>query len=170
MNRWPTFFRCIAACMGAAILYGIVHDMVTAHVCVEYFTLAHEKYIDSTSPVVVGLLFGVISTWWAGAALGILVGYAAARGEKPPLPVREVVRMLTWMLCILFSLAMLAGAVGYHVGGNVSDDDLIKFGIADERIARFWFDVWAHLASYGGGLAGGVILALVAYRKRAISA
>ena len=33
----------------AAIVYGIVHDQVTAHLCVEYFTIAHPP-VSSQAP------------------------------------------------------------------------------------------------------------------------
>jgi hypothetical protein len=28
----------VCMCVGAAVLYGIIHDQITARVCVEYFT------------------------------------------------------------------------------------------------------------------------------------
>jgi len=47
--------KIILACIVAAILYGIVHDEITAHVCVQYFTVFHEKIITSQSPTLLGL-------------------------------------------------------------------------------------------------------------------
>jgi hypothetical protein len=33
--------KIILACVAAAIIYGILHDQITARVCVEYFTVFH---------------------------------------------------------------------------------------------------------------------------------
>src|SRR3954451_19765307 len=50
----------------AAVLYGIVHDQVTARICVEYFTIGHPPVFDTESPTLLGLGWGVIATWWVG--------------------------------------------------------------------------------------------------------
>lgn len=52
----------------AAVIYGIIHDQVTARICVEYFTVGHPRLIDSDSPPVLGLFWGIVATWWAGLA------------------------------------------------------------------------------------------------------
>ena len=39
----------------AAVAYGIVHDQITARLCVEYFTVAHPPLIHTSSPTVLGL-------------------------------------------------------------------------------------------------------------------
>src|SRR5690349_20578699 len=36
-NRYMQFIAIICLAVGAAIFYGIVHDQITAHICVEYF-------------------------------------------------------------------------------------------------------------------------------------
>jgi len=33
--------------IGAAVAFGLVHDQITAHICVEYFTIAHERIVAS---------------------------------------------------------------------------------------------------------------------------
>ena len=33
--------KIVVLCIVAAIVYGILHDQVTARVCVEYFTIGH---------------------------------------------------------------------------------------------------------------------------------
>ena len=42
----------------AAVVYGVLHDQVTARICIEYFTIGHPRLIDSDSPTVLGLLAG----------------------------------------------------------------------------------------------------------------
>ena len=59
-----TFVKIVLSTLFSAISYGIIHDMITAHFCVEYFTIGHPKIIESESPVLLALLWGVIATWW----------------------------------------------------------------------------------------------------------
>ena len=70
------FLRIVLQCVALAIVYGIVHDVVTAHVCVEYFTIGHPTVIGCTSPVMLALTWGVLATWWVGLGLGLLLGLA----------------------------------------------------------------------------------------------
>lgn len=44
--------------IGSAILYGISHDQFTARISVEYFTLGHERLIESESPTVLAFFWG----------------------------------------------------------------------------------------------------------------
>jgi hypothetical protein len=71
----------------SAVVYGILHDLVTAHVCVEYFTIAHPRVIESESPIILALVWGAIATWWVGLILGVLLGAAARWGSNPKLVV-----------------------------------------------------------------------------------
>lgn len=45
----------VALSVLAAVVYGILHDQITARICVEYFTIGHARLIDSDSPTVLGL-------------------------------------------------------------------------------------------------------------------
>lgn len=45
-----------------AILYGVLHDQITAHLAVEYFTVAHAPVFPTTSPFLLALGWGVIAT------------------------------------------------------------------------------------------------------------
>jgi hypothetical protein len=54
----------------AAVVYGIVHDQVTARVCVEYFTIGHPPVFHTDDPTLLGIGWGIIATWWVGAMLG----------------------------------------------------------------------------------------------------
>jgi hypothetical protein len=69
--------RIVAVCTLAAVGYGILHDLVTAHVCVEYFTEWHPQMVSSRNPVVLALVWGVVATWWVGALLGVLLAVVA---------------------------------------------------------------------------------------------
>ena len=60
----------ILLCIGSAICYGIVHDQITARICVEYFIIGHPPVFGTDSPTLLGLGWGVIASWWVGLILG----------------------------------------------------------------------------------------------------
>jgi len=75
----------------AACVYGIVHDQITAQVCVEYFTVAHPPILGGTqSPLLLGLGWGIIATWWVGLPLGLIIAAAARVGGMPKITMRPL--------------------------------------------------------------------------------
>lgn len=74
----------VALSVLAAVVYGILHDQITARICVEYFTIGHARLIDSDSPTVLGLFWGVVATWWVGLPLSVPTGpFIKARHAVP---------------------------------------------------------------------------------------
>jgi hypothetical protein len=53
----------------AAIAYGVIHDQITARLCVEYFAIAHPPLFHTTSPTVLGICWGIAATFAVGAFL-----------------------------------------------------------------------------------------------------
>ena len=92
LQRLRAFTRIVATGVFAGVVYGLVHDQITAHLCVEYFTVGHPRIVETESPLVLGLLWGVIATWWAGAILGALLGSAATLGPWPSVPPQQLHR------------------------------------------------------------------------------
>ena len=88
----------VALAMAAAISYGIVHDQITARICLEYFTIGHPRLIASESPTVLALFWGVVATWWVGLPLGIALAVAARIGGRPKLTATDLVRPLAKLL------------------------------------------------------------------------
>jgi hypothetical protein len=97
----------------SAIIYGIIHDQVTARICVEYFTIGHARLIDSDSPTVLGLFWGVVATWWVGLPVGIGLAIAARAGRRPKLTCAQLIRPISILLCCMFGVAIVAGLIGY---------------------------------------------------------
>ena len=65
------------------MLYGVAHDLVTAHLSVEYFTVAHPP-IGTDDPFLLALVWGVLATWWVGVLLGVPLAAAARLGRASP--------------------------------------------------------------------------------------
>ncbi|HET9408019.1 MAG TPA: hypothetical protein VFO39_12340 [Candidatus Sulfotelmatobacter sp.] len=156
--------RIVATCVLAAVAYGIVHDQITARICVEYFTVFHPPILRGThSPTLLAFGWGVIATWWVGALLGIPLAIAARAGSRPKLSVHDLFPMIGRLLIVMGGCALVAGVAGFIIGG--APQFMVEFLPPDSR-QRFVADWWAHMASYGSGFIGGVVLWVVAYRKR----
>jgi hypothetical protein len=63
--------KIVLLCIGAAVCYGIMHDQVTARVCVEYFTIGHPPVFKTDSPTLLALGWAIIATWWVGLILSV---------------------------------------------------------------------------------------------------
>ena len=77
----------VVLCIGMAITYGILHDQVTARVCVEYFTIGHEPIFGTDSPTLLGLgwhhrdVVGWPFAWDAACSGGARRSAAEANGR-----------------------------------------------------------------------------------------
>ena len=158
----------IIASVMAAIIYGVIHDQITARICVEYFTIGHPRLIDSDSPTVLGLFWGVVATWWVGLPLGIGLAIAARAGRRPKLSWSQLVRPLAVLLCCMFVVAFLAGLIGYFTtsAGIFYLVERLASRIPEEKHVAFLTAGWAHSASYLSGILGGIILWIMTWRRR----
>ena len=71
------------------------------------------------------------------------------------------------LLAFMAASAVLFGITGYVLARKgVLDTDWLTFSASPAMRYRFMTDWWAHSASYGAALAGGVVLCVVTYRRR----
>jgi hypothetical protein len=154
--------------IASAIVYGVAHDQVTAHVCVEYFTIAHPRIFPTESPTLLAFGWGVVATWWFGAALGAILAVAARAGTRVPVDARALAKPIAALLAIVYAGSMLALGAGYLAAraGWVHLDPWWRETLPPGREAVFLADLWAHLAAYGLGGAGGLVLAAIVWRRR----
>ena len=152
----------------AAVLYGIVHDVFTAHVCVEYFSIFHPPVFRTTSPTLLALGWGVIATWWMGAFLGVLLAFAARAGSRKKVEARELLLPIVKLLLTMGFLATVAGVAGFVLSsqGAITPPEWVASVLPPTRHARFMADWWAHNASYFVGFFGGITLCVITMRRR----
>jgi hypothetical protein len=152
----------------AAVVYGILHDQVTARICVEYFTVGHARLIESESPTVLGLFWGVVATWWVGLPLGVGLAFFARIGSRPKLGAGELLRPLVRLLAVMYGIAILAGLIGYFGGkaGKFWVLEPIAGRIAPGQHVPFLICAWAHGAAYLAGFFGGITLWILTWRRR----
>ena len=163
------FAAIILLCVVAAVLYGVVHDQITARICVEYFTIGHPPVFGTDDPTLLGLGWGVIATWWVGLILGVPLALCSRLGSWPRLGARELAKPLAVMLAVVAVLALIAGVVG-HVAATRRWVWLLEpmaSRVPADRHVAFLTDLWAHLASYIGGFLGGIMLCAYVLVRRA---
>ncbi|HEY3663785.1 MAG TPA: hypothetical protein VGL24_11585 [Chthoniobacterales bacterium] len=152
----------------AAAGYGIVHDEITAHLCVEYFTVAHPPLFHTTSPFLLGICWGIAATIGLGLVFGCLLAAVSLGGEAPASAQGTLVRRVGLLLGAMAVSALLAGLAGFALSrfSLVRLPALLGSVIPFARHDRF-FAVWfAHLASYAVGLGGSAWLIFQVWCER----
>ena len=103
-------FLIVAETTLAAITYGITHDQITSRVCFEYFfTGSHYPIVDSESPTLHALIWGVIATWWVGFGLGIPTAIFAQAGYWPVITASELLPFIYLHLKLTAFAATIVG-------------------------------------------------------------
>ena len=159
MNDLREFVRILMLCVLASVAYGIVHDQFTAHLCLEYFTVAHPPVFATKSPWLQGLGWGVLATWWVGAILGVLLAISARVGGWWKFKARELVQPVLGLMAVTALAATACGVTGYllfkaHRVGLAGWESEIP----PDKHPAFSADMWSHLASYAMGFVGGLFL------------
>lgn len=153
----------------AAVVYGVLHDQVTAHLCVEYFTIAHPPTLSSNSPFWLGIVWGIIATWWVGLILGIGLALAARAGSAPRVTLEQLKRPIFMLMLVSGVCALAAGLVGAALTAVGVVPILGGWGalIPPGKHVAFSADAWAHTASYIAGTVGGLsLIVCTAIRRR----
>ena len=160
--------KIILLSIAAAVVYGILHDQITARVCVEYFTIGHPDIFGTDSPTLLGLGWGVVATWWAGVLIGFPLAFASRLGSQPKRTAGSLIVPIAKLLGIMACCAAVAGLVGFGLAtlGNVWLVGPIAELVPREKHPYFLADLWAHNASYLSGFVGGLVLAANDRRAR----
>lgn len=155
--------RFVGFCVCASVAYGWAHDLVTAHVAPLYFTEYHPKLVESQSPLVMALIWGVLATFWVGAIGGVGIGLANIAGRWPPLEWARLRRAVVKLLvaCWLLSMAALAGV--YSMSGRIP---LNERRATYERDRRLVAVAVAHGVGYTVSAGGALALAAWTLGKR----
>lgn len=158
--------------VAACVTYGILHDQVTARICVEYFTIGHAPVFGTENPTLLALGWGVIATWWVGVLVGVPLAIVSRAGNLPKLTARDLVRPIGVLMASTALLATLSGIRGYFLAlnGQIRLFGRIAERVPPEKHVAFLTDLWMHNASYAGGFIGGVILMGWVWRQRLLAA
>jgi hypothetical protein len=160
----------VAVCVGSAVAYGVLHDLVTAHLSVEYFTVAH-PYLGIDAPILLALVWGVLATWWVGVLLGVPLAFAALLGPRPAVTARALRPALARLLVVMGVAAaatMLLAAIATR-DGFVLPDPLFD-RVPRDRHGRLAVAAVGHSVSYFVGFLGGIALIARTWRARRLAA
>ncbi len=149
-------------CVGSAILYGILHDQVTARVCVEYFTIGHEPIFNTESPTLLAFGWGVIATWYVGLFLSVPAILTSRVGSWPKISAWQLARPIGILLIVMGLSSLASGIAGYYAAKSGAAP--IHFSLEDlvppEKHNAFVADYWSHSAAYQVGEVGGILLCI----------
>lgn len=112
------FLAIIVLSILACITFGVVHDQITARICVEYFTIGHPRVIPTDGPTIPGFVWGINATWWVGAIPGIPLATIARIGARPKRTAGSLIRPMAALFGCNAMLALLAGFIGYIAASN----------------------------------------------------
>jgi hypothetical protein len=164
--------KIILLCIVAAIVYGILHDQVTARVCVEYFTIGHPPVFHTDDPTLLAFGWGTIATWWMGLILSIPTVLVSRIGSWPKFDARHLLRPIGVLLIVMACASLLAGIAGYLLAkaGVIRSEEFLPWGVPPAKHVTFLADAAAHLAAYGVGFFGGLALCVwVFFRRRRLA-
>ncbi len=158
----------ILMCVATCVVYGVIHDQITARICVDYFTIGHPPIFDTHDPTLLGLGWGVLATWWFGVLLGIPLAAACRLGRRPKRAPSTLWHPLFRLSFLSLAAATLAGLFGWIAAANgwVYLVGPIANLVPAHRHVPFLIDLWAHCASYLVGFFGVIVLVLLG-RQRA---
>ena len=162
------WLKIILLCIVSAVVYGILHDQVTARVCVEYFTIGHPPVFNTDSPTLLAFGWGTIATWWVGFILGIPAALVSRLRSWPKFDAAHLVRPIACLQLTTALVSLLAGIAGYFLAKNGLirlAGDLGSLLPADKHVVLV-ADGAAHLAAYGVGFVGGIVLCFWVWIRR----
>jgi hypothetical protein len=163
--------KIVAVAVVAAIAYGIARDQATAHLCVEYFTIAHPPVFATLSPFWLAVGWGIIATWWLGLALGVLLALAARFGARPKLALAELLPSIVLLMAATAASAASIGLAGYTIAGQgmIALPPALKGVLAADHQAACMAAWMAHGASYAVALLGGLFIIGMAWYRRGLA-
>ena len=159
--------KIVVLCVAAAIVYGIIHDQITARICVAYFTVLLAPIFHTQSPTLLGIGWGIVATCWVGVLFPVPMILVARAGPRPPVRASELLPLIMWLLASMGVCALLSGFTGYVLARQgVVATDWLTFTDSPAMRYRFMADWSAHTASYAAAFVGGIVLCVMTYRKR----
>ena len=159
-TRWREY-AFLAFCVGVAIAYGILNDLITSRISWEYFYYGKDLAPiigPQTPPHPTALQFqamriGAAATWWAGLIIGaaLLIANNPSR-RMPRLKYSRLIARLPGILVITVLCAAIVGIAGDRFLLNWISQDFSELASTNLwRPHRFMTVYGIHLGGYFGG-------------------
>jgi len=156
-SPWVECLLFILQVVLATCLLGIAIDVVTANVAVEYFTVHHPHVVDSESPWVMALVWGIGASWWFGLIAAVLLWWMNAR-RAHPLPRKSIFRMVVRSLIFIWVFMMFVLVAVYAIGRLVPQKQRRPTFDSDRRLMAV---AMSHATEY---LLGGIVTIVLMIR------
>ncbi|MEZ5163686.1 MAG: hypothetical protein R2688_08030 [Fimbriimonadaceae bacterium] len=155
MERRNLFIRIVGFSILASVVYGIAHDMITAHYCPAYF-LPHITSLSTQKSPLSRPDMGCCGDVLDGSTRGQWWGLARVAGRLPLLPFPRFKKMLIRCLLITFILAMVA-MIGVHLIGDIAKAQSTSVIEEDRRLV---VAAVTHGVSYFASATSGIFLCI----------
>ena len=164
MDKLKIIFLCTLAAMG----YGVLHDQITARICLEYFTVAHPPLFHTASPTRLAVYWGMAATAGIGLAWGTVLALVSQSAGLPPIPAGRLGREILVLSAVMGVCALGAGVAGFYLSrqGAISIPAALAAPIPAARHDRFMAVWFAHMASYLVGFTGAGVLIFRVWKAR----
>lgn len=164
--RYVESFKIVMMSVVAAIAYGIWHAQIAGYFCYGYYEYL---ILPGFSPPAIYptllVTWGVISSWWVGLILGVMLAITAQAGPWPTWPAKACVIPIIIIIAFTAVSAILSGTVAYCLEAQGYTDQyhliphpMLMSGYIPEYVG---VDYSIDAAYYIGGLSGLVIVANV---------
>lgn len=167
-TRWREY-TFLLLCVLAAMLYGVINDLITSTLSWEYFyygkdlasELGPQTPPDPLKLHLAAALVGIKATWSAGLLIGVALLLANNPSKRlPRLQNRTLFTQLPLLLLITAALAALGAVAGHFALPARWNDDFAQMLHRNEMRHRRFMTVYGiHLGGYLGGVIGTVIAA-----------
>ena len=160
--------KVVLMCTLAAMAYGIVHDQITARICLEYFTVAHPPLFHTASATRLAVYWGAAATAGIGLIFGAVLALVSQSAGAPPVPPGQLWPRLLRLLAVMGVSAFVAGCAGFYLSrwSLVHIPATLAGAIPADRHDGFMAVWFAHMASYLVGFAGSAVLIAQIWRAR----
>lgn len=177
-TRWREYLF-LLLCMIAAICYGIVNDLITSRISVEYFlfgkgvaervgadVIAHPELHRGRLDLE-AIRIGTLATWWMGLIVGTAILMTNSVGRRPVLIRRRLVRLLPMIAACAVGCAIVGGVIGASGWlARLSDEFALMVARDQMRPTRYMAVSGIHLGGYLGAFVGFVAACVLIWRRR----
>jgi len=156
-SQWVERAVFVLQVVAATCLLGIAIDVITANVAVEYFTVHHPHVVDSDSPWVMAVVWGVGASWWFGLIAAVLIWWMNTR-RATPLPRKRVFHMVVPSMILIWVIMMgILGGV-YALAGQIPAEERRPTFESDRRLMAV---AMSHASEY---ILGGIVTVVLMVR------
>jgi hypothetical protein len=159
--------------LAATLVFNCGQQLTLAYLCPPYFYEGLYDYFHTTNPLILGLGWGIIGSWWFGLPLSLVFMLVATVGAWPRLSARRVLPLAAFLVLGLWLASLAIGMTGYFVARAHTDGTDVflarwlpldwEFALNDAQTWwRFSAAGWADTAAYYNGAAGALLLCGVA--------